>query len=146
MSEDKKIFISQKVLDALFEQNQAELSGSELTILSATKQVFKILPAFKFILLAGGDKDPHNLIGKIYTEEQLKKVNADIYMTSVLYKDTAYEVETGFLGIPQAKEPEKVAETEKEVEKIVASEAPSEAEDFNIADLSNLVLKIFDSF
>jgi len=138
VSEERKIFISQAVLDALFEQGQAELCGDSLVINSAQKQSFKLIPAVKFIYLAQGDRDPHNLVGKIFTQEQLKKAKADVYMDSVIYKDVAYQVEVGFLGIAQAKKEEKAAEAEK----INQSDKPTEAKDINIKELSDYLLKI----
>ena len=138
MIEEKKIFMSQAVLDALFEQGKAELEGDVLIIHSSTKQMFKLLPAYKFISMAGGDKDPNNLVGKIFTQEQLKKSKADIYMDSCIYKDVPYQIESGFLGIPEAQKEEKSAE----VEKILQSDKPTEAEDFKIKDLEDYLLKI----
>jgi hypothetical protein len=152
MSEEKKIFISQEVLDALFEQGKADLAGEVLTINTAPVQVYKLIPAVKFILLAEGDIDPHKLVGKIFTKEQLKNANVDMYMDSVIYKDVPYQVESGYLGIaeilPEAKEvqPEKAVQVEQavesEVQKINQSEVPTVAEDFNINDLENYLLKI----
>lgn len=118
MEAQKKIFISQEVLDALFEQNQAELKDDLLVIHSSEKQVFKLIPAFKFLYLSEGEYDPNNLIGKIFTEQELKNANADIYMNSVLYKDVAYQVESGFLGIPQTKKAEKTAEKVEQVDDV----------------------------
>ncbi len=110
MPEEKKIFISQEVLNALFEQGQAELQDDQLIIHSKEKQVFKLVAAYKFLYLVEGESDPNKLIGKIFTEEEMKNAKADIYMDSVIYKDLAYQVETGFLGIPQTKKAEKTAE------------------------------------
>ena len=156
MTEEKKIFMSQQVLDALFEQGKAQIEGDILTIETATKQVYRMIPAVKFLSLAGGDTDPHNLLNKIFTQEQLKKSNADVYMDSVIYKDTAYTIETGFLGITVLQEAPKAAaapepapvrvvvqETAAEAVKINASDTPTEAEDFKIKDLEDYLLKIF---
>lgn len=110
MAEEKKIFISQEVLDALFEQGQAELKDDILIIHSKEKQEFKLIPAYKFLYLAEGNYDPNNMLGKIFTAEELKNAQADIYMDSILYKDVAYQAEQGFLGIPQTKKAEKTAE------------------------------------
>jgi hypothetical protein len=130
--------MSQEVLDALFEQGQAELSGDSLVINSSQKQSFKLIPAVKFIYLAQGEHDPHNLVGKIFTQDQLKHAKADVYMDSVIYKDVAYQVEVGFLGIGQAKKEEKVPEAEK----INQSDNPTVAEDIDVKQLSDYLLKI----
>ena len=152
MSEEKKIFMSQEVLDALFEQGKAELEGEVLTINTAIKQVYKLIPAVKFLVLAEGEFDPNNLVGKIFTKEQLKKASADMCMDSVIYKDVAYQVETGFLGLAEAHAAEKAAaaaqaaavqkQVEEEAQKINESDKPTVAEDFNIKDLENYLLKI----
>jgi hypothetical protein len=152
MAEEKKIFMSQEVLDALFDQGKAELEGEVLTINTAIKQVYRLIPAVKFLVLAEGEFDPNNLVGKIFTKEQLKKASADIYMDSVIYKDAAYQVETGFLGLAEAEAEEKAAaeaqaaakqkQIEEEAKKINESDKPTVAEDFNIKDLENYLLKI----
>jgi len=118
MPEEKKIFISQEVLDALFDQGQAELKGDDLIIHSKEKQIFKLIPAFKFLYLSEGDFDPNQLIGKIFTVEELKSAKADIYMDSVIYKEVAYQVETGFLGIPQTRKAEKTADKVEQVDDV----------------------------
>ncbi len=122
MSKEKKIFISQQVLDAIFEQGKAELDGDTLIIHSQEKQTFKLIPAYKFLYLAEGEKDPYNLVGKIFTEQDLKKAKADIYMDSVLYKDVAYQVEPGFLGIPQTQKAQESAEKLQEADEVKALE------------------------
>ncbi len=144
MAEEKKIFISQQVLDALFEQDQAELKDDELSILSKNRQVFKLIPAFKFLYLAEGSLDPNQLIGKIFTEAQLKSAKADIYMDSVIYKDVAYQVEPGFLGIPRAPKEGKAAEQppEKAVEKVEPVDAAKVEQVDDAKMLENYLLKI----
>ena len=145
MAEEKKIFISQQVLDALFEENQAELKNDELIILSKNRQVFKLIPAFKFLYLAEGTHDPNQLIGKIFTEEQLKSTKADVYMDSVIYKETAYQVEPGFLGIPHTPKEGKAAEqaAEKAVEKVVEPVDAAKVEQVDdVKMLENYLLKI----
>jgi len=97
----KKIFISQAVLDSMFEQGKAHLDQDRLMIHSKQDQVFKMIPACKFLYVADGSRDPHHLIGKILTRQDLEKISADLYMDSVLYKEIAYQVEPGYLGMPE---------------------------------------------
>ena len=40
---------------------------------------------------------PQNLLGLIKYEKDIKAMNAEIYLDSVLYRDIAYEVEAGFI-------------------------------------------------
>lgn len=97
----KKIFISQAVLDSMFEQGKAHLEQDRLMIHAKQNQVFKMVPACKFLYVADGSPDPHRLIGKILTRPDLERIHADLYMDSVLYKEIAYQVEPGYLGLPE---------------------------------------------
>ncbi len=99
----KKIFISQNVLDSLFSEGRARLDHDRLTMHGKENEVFQLTQAYKFLYVADGSVDPHNLVGKIFTKDQLEKSCMDIYMDSVLYQETAYQVETGYIGVPQNK-------------------------------------------
>lgn len=111
----KKIFISQDVLDSLFSEGKAHLDHDMLTMHGKDNEVFKLTQAYKFLYMADGSADPHSLVGKIFTKEQLKKSNMDIYMDSVLYNDKAYQVETGYVGVPQNKAAEEKSEDMEQV-------------------------------
>lgn len=110
--------MSQDVLDALFENDKAKLEGDRLTILSKEPHSFKLVPAYKFVAVADGSADTHKMVGNIFTKEELEKANVDIYMDSAIYKDIAYQVEPGFLGIPETKEAE-TAMQELDIEKLL---------------------------
>jgi len=92
------MFFSQHILVSLSDEGKIRLEGNIVTILSGDKPSFELEPAFRFIRTADGGPDPHNLIGRIEYEKTLKARNAEIYMNSVIYQETAYEVETGFIG------------------------------------------------
>src|SRR5262249_55218835 len=63
-------------------------------------RVFEIKPAVHFLGVAGGDVDPHKLVGLVKDEEELAKMGADHMAGSVIYVDTAYDVQNGFVGVP----------------------------------------------
>jgi hypothetical protein len=111
----KKIFISQNVLDSMFSEGKAHLDQDRLTMHGKDNEVFKLTPAYKFLYVADGTADPHSLVGKIFTKEQLEKSNMDIYMDSILYHDIPYQVETGYIGIPQNPAAEKKSENMEQV-------------------------------
>ena len=98
----KKIFISQTVLDPLFTENKATLEGDRLTIHSRSDQGYKLTPAYKFLKVADGSADKAGLVGKIYTAAELARIKADICADSALINDVPYEVEPGFIGMPEA--------------------------------------------
>jgi hypothetical protein len=37
-------------------------------------------------------------VGQIKYEKDMKALNAEVYLDSIMYGDTAYEVEPGFIG------------------------------------------------
>jgi len=124
----KKIFISQAVLDSMFEQGKAHLEQDRLMIHSKQNQVFKMIPACKFLYVSDGSPDPHSLLGKILTRQDLERIRAELYMDSVLYKDIAYQVEPGYLGVPET------AAAQATAEKVVASAGKAGAQAGQPAD------------
>jgi len=109
----KKIFISQNVLDKLFEENKANLDGDLLTVHSKGTQQYKLVPAYKFLGTEDGSEDKGGMVGKIFSKEELDRAGADAYMDSVLVNDVPYKAESGFVGLPpeteQPREEEKTA-------------------------------------
>ncbi|MDT8318761.1 MAG: hypothetical protein RQ824_12355 [bacterium] len=95
----KKIFLSQGMLDKLSSEGKLELSGDKLTIQSNDHPEYIITPAAKFLGIESKDADPHKLIGKIIPLKILKDKGVELYMDSAIYKDEAYNVEQGFVGI-----------------------------------------------
>jgi hypothetical protein len=94
-----RLFISVAKLEALSTANKVALQGDvlELTELGRT---FHIVPAVRFLGVAGGDGDPHELVGLVKSEAELAAMGADHMASSVIYVDTAYEVQQGFVGDP----------------------------------------------
>lgn len=93
-----KLFFSQRILNALIDEERITLDGNRITILSKDKPTFALDPAFRFIRTADGCIDPHNLVGKIKYEKDLRDLHAEIYLDSIIYHETAYVVEQGFIG------------------------------------------------
>ena len=95
----KKIFISQGMLDNLSSEGKLELTGDKLTIQSKERPDYIITPAAKFLEIESKDVDPYKLLGKIVPLNILKDKGVELYMGSAIYKDEAYKVDEGFLGI-----------------------------------------------
>jgi hypothetical protein len=134
----KKIFISQDILDNLFEEEKADLDGNQLTIHSRKDQVYNLNPAYKFVSLLEGEKDEMSLIGKIYTNEELEKIGCDAYMDSAIINDIVYTVEQGFVGYPEGAEEKKATEPAQSED--AAKEGSSKEEDDDM--LADYLLKI----
>jgi hypothetical protein len=93
-----RMFFSQRILDALINEGKIRLDGNIITILSRDNPSFDLEPAFRFVRTADNGPDPHHLVGRIEYERALKSANAEIYLDSVIYAETAYVVEPGFIG------------------------------------------------
>jgi len=94
-----RLFISQNRLDAWSTENRVSIDGDRMTLVDDGRS-FRIVPAVHFVRVAGGDPDPSDLVGKVSYERDLDGMGAELYMNSVIYRDTAYDVECGFMGEP----------------------------------------------
>jgi hypothetical protein len=63
-------------------------------------RVFEIRSAVRFTGVTGEDLDPHDLVGLVKEDGELIEMGADHMANSVIYADTAYEVQNGFVGQP----------------------------------------------
>lgn len=93
-----RMFFSHHILSALVNEGKITLANNILTILAKNRPSFELEPAYRFLKTADNTPDPHALVGQILYARTLKEMNAEAYMDSVIYKDTAYEVEQGFIG------------------------------------------------
>ena len=94
-----RLFISVTKLEALTSVNKVSLDGDKMSLVELGRD-FRIQPAVRFLSVAGGDADPHGLVGLVKSTEELASIGADHMASSVIYVDTAYEVQQGFLGDP----------------------------------------------
>lgn len=95
-----RLFISNPRLEAWSAEGKLALQGDQL-MLPELSRAFRVRPAVYFVAIAGGANDPHDLLGTVKDEAELAEMGADHMMNSVIYVDTAYEVVSGFLGVPE---------------------------------------------
>jgi len=106
-----KLFFSQRILASLIQEGRVKLENNILTLLEGEQHSFELEPAYRFVKTSDNGPDPNNLVGRIKYEKEIKAMHAELYLDSVLYLDTAYEVEPGFIG--ETKElMDKLSETE----------------------------------
>jgi hypothetical protein len=79
------------------DQGKVRLDDTTLTLLAEQRTV-TLLPAVRFTKLIDGGADPHALLGKVKTRDQLVELGAEHYMDSVILGDVGYTVLEGFLG------------------------------------------------
>ncbi|MCG8424941.1 MAG: hypothetical protein MJE77_44220 [Proteobacteria bacterium] len=95
-----RLYISQDRMDTWSSENKVEIAGDVMTLVELDRS-FAIRPAVRFLRVAGGDDDPHDLLGKVKDEKELAAMGADHVAISVIYVETAYDVENGFVGDPR---------------------------------------------
>jgi len=94
-----RLFISVERLESWTAENRVALDGDRM-ILTELGRAFRIRPAVHFVGVTGNEADPHDLVGLVKDEQQLAAMGADHMANSVIYVDTAYEVQNGFVGEP----------------------------------------------
>lgn len=134
----KKIFLTQQVLDQWSASGKATIKGDILTIQSKDNSRFTLKAAIKFLTIESKDADPNNLTGKVITSDHVKDKGIEVYMNSAIYKDEAYKVEEGFIGLLQENESKK-GSPEKEIIESDASVADNEKSDDQL--LADFLLK-----
>jgi hypothetical protein len=97
-----RLYISQRRVDTWTTEKRIAVDGETMTLLELNR-LFVIRPAVRFLKVVGDDSDPHDLLGKVLEEAALTEMGADHLATSVIYRETAYEVENGFMGTPLPK-------------------------------------------
>ena len=115
------VFITQKVLTDWADAGKVELNDTTLLLVQENRTV-DLHPAVRFFCVVGGEADPHGLLGKVKTREQLKEMGAEHYMDSVIHGDVAYQVVEGFMGDLSRPKPQPAAtQPPKEVPRPVSS-------------------------
>lgn len=90
-----RLFVSQELLDQWAGEGKVEIEGNTLK-LQAERVSFEVQPGVRFVKLAAGE-DREQLIGRVKSEAQMNKLGAELYMSSVLVGEDAYDVQSGFL-------------------------------------------------
>jgi hypothetical protein len=101
------VFLTNLMLQQWTEQGKVRLDDTTLTLVAENRTV-RLTPAVRFTKLIDGGDDPHKLLGKVKTREQLVELQAEHYMDSVILGDVGYTVVEGFLGdlSPAARKPD----------------------------------------
>jgi hypothetical protein len=93
-----RLFVSQTQMDKWTSEGKVRLDDDVMT-LPAMSRSFKLASAVHVTkTIDGGDAE--KLIGKVKTAEQLMKLGAEHYGTSLILGETGYECTEGFVGTP----------------------------------------------
>ena len=94
-----KVFFPQDVIDTWITSDKVELSG-EIMIFRASSLSLRLIPGYFFDHVAGGSDESNQLLGRAKSKAALSALGAEVYMSSLILGETAYEVEAGFIGKP----------------------------------------------
>lgn len=97
-----RLFISQERLDEWTMDQKATLESGRL-MLNELGRAFMVVPAVRFLSVAGDEPDPNDFLNRVKTEVELTEIGADLYMNSVIHGDIAYDVQPGFMGRAEPK-------------------------------------------
>jgi len=92
-----RLFFPQQALDEWLETGRITLVGEELTVVPEGR-MFGLTQAVRFMAEVAEGNDPHDLVGKVKTLEQVQAMTAEYCAGSVILGDNAYEIIDGFLA------------------------------------------------
>lgn len=97
-----RIFVSQRNIQRWAEEGRVHIDGSLLTFLEWNRQ-FRLIESFFVERVVSPDGyDVMNLTGRVKTRLQLAQLGSDVFMTSLVVGDAAYEGQPGFVCEPLA--------------------------------------------
>ncbi|MBX3128111.1 MAG: hypothetical protein KF718_15410 [Polyangiaceae bacterium] len=94
-----RIFFPQGALDRWVHEGRVDLQGSELVILGEGRR-YRVIEAVRVLAEVTGGEDSHELVGNVKSVPFLTELGAEVFDTSMLIGDLAYEVVPGFMGTP----------------------------------------------
>jgi hypothetical protein len=91
-----KVFIPQEAIDSWLLGDRVDVEGETLRLREHDVTV-RLVPGYFFSKLQAGD-DAQGLLGRVKAKAAVLALGAEVYMSSVILGETAYEVEMGFVG------------------------------------------------
>ena len=92
-----RVFFPQQALDEWLEQGRIALVDDEMT-LKPDGQRYRLSSAIRILAEVAEGTDPHDLVGKVKTNEQIVSLGGDHQADSLVLGDNAYQVVDGFIG------------------------------------------------
>ena len=94
-----RAFFPQRALDAWLAEAKIDFTGRDL-VLRAAQRRYQVVEAARVIQEVSGQEDIYDLVGRVKSVIFLTELGAEILESSMLLGDNAYEVVTGFMGVP----------------------------------------------
>lgn len=94
-----RVFFPQLLLDQWGVEGKIDLTATELVVIAEGRR-YTIAEAVHVIAEATGAEDPHGLVGKVKARSVLDELSAEIFESSMLIGDNAYDVAPGWVATP----------------------------------------------
>jgi hypothetical protein len=94
-----RVFFPQPILDALIADERVDITGTEMLLRDEGRR-YIISEAVHVLRDAAGGGDRSGLLGKVKTRDQLIDLGAEVFESSMILGDDAYDVVPGFVGTP----------------------------------------------
>ncbi len=94
-----RVFFPQGAFDRWLVEGAVELNGKELTIL-AEHRTYRIAEAVRVLKEVTGATDANDVVGKVKSRVFFEELGAEILEGSMIIGDNAYDVVSGWLGVP----------------------------------------------
>lgn len=79
--------------------SRIDITGDEL-VLSEADRRYRVVEAVRVVREITDGTDPHDLVGKVKSRGYLNELGAELLGDSMIVQDKAYEVLSGFVGLP----------------------------------------------
>ena len=93
---ETRVFFPQSALDAWLDAGRARLVDDRLVLPGG--HALELVGALRFLAEVADGTDPHGLVGKVKTIEDVVALGGEHQADSVLLGDNAYQVAEGFLA------------------------------------------------
>ncbi|MBI5516543.1 MAG: hypothetical protein HY909_22350 [Deltaproteobacteria bacterium] len=107
-----RLFLSHEALESWMTEGRVEVVDDVLTD-NTTGQRFQLTEGVRFLAEVTGAEDAPGLVGKVKDLAQLAELQGECQHDSVILGDNAYQVQPGFVGVPDAPQEAPPVEGEK---------------------------------
>lgn len=94
-----RVFVSQACIDRWHGAGGIAIDGEVLRFHAVPQASLRISAGVYFERIDGAERDPHDIVGSVKSEQELTQMGADHYESSVVLGDYAYTVKPGFLAM-----------------------------------------------
>jgi hypothetical protein len=94
-----KIFIPQDQVDTWVTTDKVDLAGEVMTF-RKSRISLRVVPAYFFDHVSAGSDARPALLGRVKTKAAVHALGAEVYLSSVIVGETAYDVAAGLVGKP----------------------------------------------